>query len=140
MRALLALAACAMLLAGCTGDNSSVSSVPGAFSYGGQVSGKDGMESHVWQNDAQKAYASWGGQVKSGSFTLIVKDSGAREVLHETFHMGNEGRTLATATGAPGAWTVVFIFDDATANMGLTLTSGAGPGGTAPPTGWGGLA
>lgn len=119
----------AFLLSGCTGgDNSSIGNTPGAFSYGGQVSGKKTMESHVWQNNAQKAMVTWGGQVSAGSFTLIVKDAGTREVYHQKFTEANGGRSDMTSTGAPGDWTVILIFDDLTANMGLSLTSGGGTG------------
>ncbi len=125
----LATAACLLasfVLSGCTapGEQLIVNNNPGAFQLAGQVAGKSGTETYEWQNNAQRASVSWGGQVASGSFTLSIKDAAGKQVHTHSFGGTAQGSDSgSTQSGAAGKWTITVTFSGYTGQMALNVNS-----------------
>ncbi len=116
----------ALALSGCTapGEQLVVNNDPGNFQLAGQVAGKSGTETYKWQNSANKASVSWGGQVASGSFSLTIKDADGQQVHSHSFGGTRQGSDSgATQTGTPGTWTIEVKFSSYTGQMALNVNS-----------------
>ncbi len=116
----------ALALSGCTapGEQLVVNNHPGAFQLAGQVAGKTGTETYRWENSADQASVSWGGQVASGTFTLTIKDAAGKQVHSHSFGGTRQGSDSgATQTGTPGTWTIVVQFSSYTGQMALNVNA-----------------
>ncbi|MCA1818618.1 MAG: hypothetical protein ABR562_07120 [Thermoplasmatota archaeon] len=116
-----------LLLSGCAGAGpEGVSNVQDAFSYGGQVSGKDGTQTFSWDNSQAKAMLSWGGQASSGTFTVNIQDAAGKQVYSGSMGPGQNGMSGNTASGKAGSWTIVLNFHGFTGQMGLSVVAAGG--------------
>lgn len=105
-----ALAALALLLAGCTGGGSTVSNTPDhfAFSTGGA---QTATESFDWQNGGTQARITFNGG-GAGSVSITIHDSAGRQVYSKTYS-GAGGTTDSgmSSTGTPGSWRVLLDYN-----------------------------
>lgn len=117
MRALLALAVLAALLAGCAAGGG-LSNQPDHFSYGGAATGKTTTEVYEWANSGTAAQVSWGGG-GSGSLSLTMKDAAGATMFART--LGNGGLHERTLDGQPGTWRIELRFQGYNGGMGLNI-------------------
>lgn len=106
-------------------EQTGVSNNPGAFSYGGQMMAKTGVEVYLWQNPSTGAYVQWGGQSAFGSLVVVLEDTCGNELYRGDFGgMQQGGGQESSARGAPGEWAIKLEFTAYTGQMGLSVTSG----------------
>lgn len=116
------LALAALLLGACGGSDGStnplhpvnepeVANLPDDFSF--QVTGVDngsGTFTYVWQNGGTAATVDRSSDVTAGAVLLTVRDASGAVVLVDPVPWSG---SVATATGAAGAWTIQVAFDHA---------------------------
>lgn len=121
---------CALALAaGCGGPpvTPEVHPDPNLFTWSAELEGDGFGETHAWRTSGDRAWVDWAGtDLSRGTLAVVVQDGAGEEVYRAQAGAGAVPPAEATATSAPGDWTVSVSADGAAGPVRLRITAVTG--------------